>query len=133
MVGAWQLLVFLVLAEGALHAYQLFGLYPHQQTVFQPGFNQVIQQVEREHPAENIAVVDPAGYVYILTAWYLKLPPTIFFEAIVKQLPDPIGFRYGERVSHYHFIAKPQDRSLQETVLIQWSSQHNTWLVEENL
>ncbi|HCR81193.1 MAG: hypothetical protein UY13_C0002G0292 [Candidatus Pacebacteria bacterium GW2011_GWB1_47_8] len=130
--AAWRWLLFLVVVEGLLHAYQLFGLYPNQQTVFQPGFDQVIQRVEREHGAENVAIVDPTGYWYILTAWYLQLSPAVYFETAVRQLPDPIGFRYGERVGRYHFIARPDDRSSGETVLVQWSDQASAWQIEEN-
>lgn len=133
LATVWTVLVLLVVGEGMLHAYQLFGLYPSQQAVFQPGFAQTIQQVEREHPTEAVAVVDSAGYLYVMTAWYLKMPPTVYFATNVRQLPDPIGFRYGERVSHYHFIARPEDRLAGERVLVQWSSQDETWQTEENL
>jgi 4-amino-4-deoxy-L-arabinose transferase-like glycosyltransferase len=129
--SAWFLFIFLILAEGILHAYQLFVLYPRQQTVFQPGFSQLIQQVELDHPDQPIAIVDPAGYLYIYTAWYLKMPAATYFATNIRQLPDQIGFRYGQQVSRYHFIAKPSDRAQNETILIQWSGE--TWQVEENL
>ena len=76
-----------------------------------------------------IAIVDPSGYKYILTAWYLKITPDQYFATNVRQLPDKIGFRYGERVTHYHFIANSADRSDDEKVLLQWVSKTEQWRI----
>ena len=68
---------------------------------------------------------DPDGFQYILTAWYLKTPPEEFFSTIIKQLPDKIGFKYGQQLSNYHFIANSDDRDESETVLVEWID--NKW------
>lgn len=130
---AWKLIIVGVIAEGMLHAYQLFVIYPSQQVIFQPGFDTVVQKVEQMHPSDKVAIVDAAGYQYILLAWYLKVPPAQYFSTVIRQLPDRIGFRYGQQVTHYHFIAKPEDRVRDESVLIQWSDQTGAWQVKEDL
>ncbi|MFH2118146.1 MAG: glycosyltransferase family 39 protein [Candidatus Paceibacterota bacterium] len=129
----WALIVLLIALEATNHAYQLFMVYPSQTRTFQPGFAEVVRAVEDKHSDQSVAIVDPSGYHYILLAWYLKLPPTSYFETVIRQQPDQIGFRYGEQLTHYHFIAEPQDRSQNETILIQWSEENSVWSVEEDL
>lgn len=119
-----------ILSAGA-YLVRLFATYPTQQAVFQPGFDQVIAEVEAKHPDTPVAVVDPAGYQYVLLAWYLKLPAQVYFDSVIRQLPDQIGFRYGQQVTHYHFIASPTDRVQTESVLVQWSSGARSWQVAE--
>ncbi len=127
VVGSGILL--LLILESASYLYQYFGQYPQQQPVsLQVGFDQAIQQAERAHPDQQIAVVDSEGYQYILAAWYLKIPAQQFFDTIVKQQPNLIGFRYGERVGNLHFISQPMDRT-NEPVLVQY--RNNTWQIEE--
>ncbi|PIR59063.1 MAG: hypothetical protein COU69_01590 [Candidatus Pacebacteria bacterium CG10_big_fil_rev_8_21_14_0_10_56_10] len=89
----------------------------------QIGFDRHLRQVEQRYPDGPIAVVDSQGFQYILTAWYLRLPPDEFFATVVKQQPDQIGLRYGERLDRYHFIAHPADRSEDERVLVEWTGQ----------
>jgi hypothetical protein len=129
----WQLTVAALAFSALLHAHRLFMVYPNQQEAFQPGFDQVVQRIEREHPQANVAVVDPAGYHYILLAWYLKISPETYFKTVIRQDPNQIGFRYGEQVTHYHFIADPKDRAPNESVLIQWSEADGAWQTEEDL
>ena len=84
-----------------------------------------VREIEEKYPEEKVAIVDSSGYQYILTAWYLQTSPQQFFETIVKQLPDRIGFKYGEQLTHYHFIANASDRDETETVLVEWVD--NQW------
>lgn len=100
-----------------------------QQQVLRPGFNQAIAQVEQVYPDQPIAVVDPEGYQYVLLAWYLKMSPAEFFETVKRQLSDRIGFKYGERVGRYHFIAVVDDHSSDEQVVIKWRQDHRNWEV----
>ena len=81
------------------------------------------------YPDKNIAVVDGGGYQYILTAWYLKMTPDQFYSTVVKQLPDRIGFRYGEQVGRYHFIVNLKDMSDDEHIAVMWED--NEWRVIE--
>lgn len=113
----WWGVIFIVI-ESCWYQYRYFQFYPHQQpTLLWPNYQILLAQAEAEHAKEKVAVVDPEGYQYIVTAWYLKLRPTLFFQSIEHQAPDLIQFSYGAEVSHYHFIRQAQDRS-DETVII---------------
>lgn len=126
-------LTFIIAASFSNYIAMYFIKYPQQQAQvhLKPGFAEVIQKVEQQHPHEPIAIVDDEGFHYILTAWYLKVPSQTFFDTIIHQQPDKIGFRYGQQVSHYHFIAKASDRSEKEKVLVSWSEVAKTWKVTE--
>jgi hypothetical protein len=122
----------LVGLEATHYGWLYFHEYPQQQGAFQPGLAQVLQEVEMKYPGQAVAFVDGGGYDYILTAWYLKLSPSDFFTTVVKQQPDRIGFKYGEKVGKYHFIAKAADRKPEEPVLIEWNNQELKWVVKYN-
>ncbi len=124
-----SLLLLLVLAQASLYGYTYFVRYPEHQAVFQPGLPQTIKLLETSYPdpQETIAVVGD-GYAYSIWAWYLQLPPERFFTTIVKQLPDRIGFRYGERLDRYHFIMQSADRSPSEKILVEWKD--NNWQIK---
>ena len=117
----WLLITLVIWVETAWQAQQLFLVYPQQQTVFMPGFDSMIQLIEQQAPQTPVAIVDQSGYLYIMTAWYLKISPEQYFATNVRQQPDLIGFRYGERVTHYHFIAQPADLDQSEKVLLEWT------------
>lgn len=112
--------------SAAFYGYHYFFIFPEKQPQsLQVGFDQAIQKIEQSQPKAKVAVVDESGYQYILTAWYLKLEPSLFLNTVVKQLPTKIGFKYGEQVSHYHFIANRADRDPSETILLEWKD--NLW------
>lgn len=124
------ILLLVIGLEASSYTYQYFVNYPqHQPESLQIGFDQAIQKAAASHPDQPIAVVDSEGYTYILAAWYLKIPAQQFFDTIVKQQSNTIGFRYGERVGNLHFISQPADRSDQESALIQ--HQAGEWMIEE--
>jgi 4-amino-4-deoxy-L-arabinose transferase-like glycosyltransferase len=108
-----------------------FTNYPSQQQSLKPGFEQVIQQVDQQYPDQEIAVIDQEGYQYILLAWYLKISPEEFSKSVVRQLPDKIGFRYGEQVGNYHFIADLDDRSEEEKIIVNWNEVKEHWEILE--
>lgn len=121
----------------ALHLYQ-FGVYSQQyfstysetsSRILQAGLNTALLDINTHFPTSPVAVLDPDGYSYILVAWYERLLPQDFFKTQVRQLPNHIGFRYGERVGRYHFIAQKDDRSGSEKVLLYWSG--NSWVVQQ--
>jgi hypothetical protein len=96
--------------------------YPAQSAqLVQAGLANTLNRVD---PAQTqaIAIVDPDGYLYIVAAWYQRLPAAEFYQTQVRQLPNSIGFRYGEKVGRYHFIAKPQDPHQAQQV-ISWDGQ----------
>jgi hypothetical protein len=126
-----KLLIIGLVLEGIIFTHRLFVQFPQRQNAYQPGFDKLIQETERSFPETPVAVVDPAGYHYILLAWYLRLPPETYFSTVLRQLPDTIGFRYGERLSHYHFIETASDRSENESLLIQWMPTEARWSVEK--
>jgi 4-amino-4-deoxy-L-arabinose transferase-like glycosyltransferase len=123
-------LVLLIILEASRYLYLYFGKYPTTQPVsLKTGYQKVIKQVNKNYPDKNIAVIDPSGFQYILTAWYLQTPSEQFFSTIVKQLPDKIGFKYGQQLTNYHFIAQPADRDESETILVEWIN--NQWQVHQ--
>ncbi len=109
-----------------------FLRYPAKQPVIlQTNYQGVLKNVEEKYPDQPIAVINPDGYQYILTAWYLKMPPQEFFNTVRMQNPDRIGFRYGQQVGRYHFIKEQADRSQQEKVSVEWSQESQSWQVQE--
>ncbi len=111
------------------YIYTYFTKYPEQmRSLYQGGLKSTLENVE-QRPDEQIAFVDVGGYHYVLVAWYLQLPPDVFYQTIIKQNPDRIGFRYGERVDRFHFIGKESDRSTVEKTLISWED--NYWEIKE--
>ena len=123
--------IILLIMAGFSYFKDYFVNYPHQQQSLKPGFEQIINQADEQHPNQEIAVIDQGGYHYIILAWYLKISPEEYFESIVRQLPDKIGFRYGEQVGRYHFIAHIDDRSEAEKIIINWNNVEEKWEVLE--
>jgi 4-amino-4-deoxy-L-arabinose transferase-like glycosyltransferase len=107
-----------------------FSQYPTQQLSLKPGFDKVIAEVDSKS-SSKIAVIDQEGYQYILLAWYLKTPSQQFFNTVIRQLPDKIGFRYGEQVDRYHFIADIKDRTDEEEFVVDWNLDSNKWEILE--
>ena len=87
----------------------------------------MVEESKVKYNDEKIVVIDPDGYQYILTAWYLKLTSTEFFATMKYQNPDNINFYYGERLSNYHFIKNLVDRTNQEKIVILPSSGLNKY------
>jgi len=101
------------------YAQGYFWAYAHQYPdSLNTALIEKLQQAESKYPDQTIAIVDSGGYDYILLAWYLKIPPSQFLSDNVKQLPNSYGFRYGERVGRFHFIAEPKDLGPDEKVMI---------------
>ncbi|MEN8252831.1 MAG: glycosyltransferase family 39 protein [Patescibacteria group bacterium] len=122
--------VFISIFESSHYFYNYFTNYPNKQPEsLGVTFDKTIQNLDKKYLNQKIAIVDPDGYQYILTSWYLKLAPQVYFDTVVRQLPDLIGFRYGEQVKNYHFIADREDRSEDERILVEWNG--NEWLVTE--
>lgn len=134
--GSWAVNVLLVCSllglaiEFSLFARAYFWHYPqHQPPELMTGLPATINQLELEHPDQQIAVVDPDGFSYILFAWYLKLNPAVFYQTVVRQQPNQLGFRYGERLDRFHFIGQAIDRTAADQVLVEWKDQQ--WLVKD--
>ncbi|NCN50964.1 MAG: hypothetical protein COU67_02770 [Candidatus Pacebacteria bacterium CG10_big_fil_rev_8_21_14_0_10_44_54] len=117
--------MFILLISQLLYVREYFFSYKQNQAMFQPGFAQELTLVQEQYPNKSVAVVDGGGYQYILAAWYARLSPSQYFSSVVRQAPDQIGFRYGQQVGNFHFIAQAQDRT-DETVLIEW--QDGMWV-----
>jgi 4-amino-4-deoxy-L-arabinose transferase-like glycosyltransferase len=120
--------LFMIAFSFAIYLSTYFANYPLQQITFKPGFKRVIGKAEQSYSNQKIAIVDEEGYHYILLAWYLKMNPATYFKTNIRQLPDKIGFRYGEQVGRYHFIADAKDRRDDERVIIQWSGK--VWKID---
>ncbi len=118
---AWWLLCVVATISIVRFSFSYFSEYKNNQLMFQPGFSEVISQAKQKYPNEKIVVIDEGGYQYILTAWYARMAPGEYYSSVVRQAPNQIGFRYGERVGQFHFIAQATDRIPEETVLIEWT------------
>lgn len=118
---SWPVLLVIMIASIMKFTGAYFSDYRNDQLMFQPGFAQIIDEVGRDYPSEQVAIVDGGGYQYILTAWYAHLSPDEYFSTVVRQAPNQIGFRYGQQAGEFHFIANATDRSPEETVLIEWT------------
>lgn len=126
-------LVFLLIifVDVARYSFQYFTIYPAQANItFQANFQKVINWLQLNQPTGDIAIVDSDGYQYILLAWYLKIDPEFYLTHNVRQLPDRIGLRYGERVGRFHFIVAPEDLADTERVLVYFDNQTKLWVVE---
>jgi hypothetical protein len=122
-------LVLILFIESGWYLNQYFNHYINNQPQsLKTGFDSTINFVEEEHGDKLVAIVDPDGYQYILTAWYLQIDPQVFLDTVIKQLPNRIGFKYGQQLTHYHFIAHPDDRINSEKVLVEWDNQKQKWI-----
>lgn len=101
--------------------------------LFQSRFIDAVKEAEDAYPNQTIDVIDTGGYQYIILSWYKLISPQEFFNTSVRQLPNSIGFRYGERVSRFHFIDKPEDRLTGEKAYIIWDEAQYQWLVKDEL
>lgn len=118
----------------SIYTREYFSSYKELSTrLFQSKFIDAVEEAEAEYPNQTIDVIDQGGYQYILLSWYKKISPQEFFSTSVRQLPNSIGFRYGERVSHFHFIDKPEDRLTGEKAYIIWDDEQFQWLVKDQL
>ncbi len=115
--------------EASVFLKKYFVDYPKNQKMFKPGFDILIQELDKRFPEREVAIVAD-GYQYILAAWYLKLDPQTYFETNIRQQPDKIGLRYGQQVDDYHFIADKEDRSSQEQILVFWDETNQQWEIE---
>lgn len=77
---------------------------------------------------EEVWVVDPEGYDYIVFAWYDSIDPQTFHSSIVHQNADTAGLHYGERVGRFVFVRNPEDAPDQAT-LMQYNKESMEWMV----
>jgi len=113
---------------------KFFLVYPEQSaTILKAGLDTELSKMEARlsTKADQVAVVDPDGFLYITAAWDLKMTPDHFYSTINHHLPDRIGLKYGYRVGRYRFIAKPQDRLPEDTHIIEWNSKTNRWVTDQ--
>ncbi len=134
-----QIFFILLLSIGLyleIHRYYFsyFTRYPKQSAeILQAGLLPALQSVEKttNNNQDQAAIVDPNGFLYVSVAWYLKMPPTTFFQTINHHLPDRIGLKYGYRVGQYRFIAHREDRVSEDKHLIEWNPTFNNWLIDQ--
>lgn len=106
-----------------------FDYAQHLPDSLNEGFRELIQESNNQYPNKKIAVVDEGGFQYVVTAWYLKIPPQDYRSSIIMQLPDKIGFHYGERVENYHFVVNADDRNEDERVVLE--KKNDVWEIQE--
>lgn len=125
--------VFLIITSMNIVSYQYnyHFKFPDQQAFnYQLGYKEVISQANALYYGEPTAVVDESGYLYILTAWYSRMNPEYFYTTVIKQLPDSINLRYGEKVGQYHFVVDEEDRYKDELVIIKPINNNEAWRIE---
>ena len=128
----WGVAIVVLLIESGNYLHEYFGKYETESTaILRGGYGSVITQVLSQHPSEHIAVVDDAGYLYIITAWYLQLPPAQFFNTIHRHLPDKIGFTYGYKLLNMRFVKSPNDAFADEKIIVEWEPSASQWQVKE--
>lgn len=128
----WGILILYSSITFTFYTYQYFSNYQTiSKKLFQSDFISAVNEAERRSQKQIIAVVDQGGYQYIILSWYKKIPAQEFFDTVIRQDPNRIGFRYGERVSRFHFIDKPEDRGQEEELYIVWNDNTNTWNVRK--
>lgn len=118
-----------LLSETSWYCYRYFVQYPQEQGMFQPGLPVTLDKLHDIAPTAPVAVIGD-GYTYIVWAWYSQMSATEFFNTVVKQLPDRIGFRYGEKIGRFHFIFQAADRSPNERVLVEWQNSSSSWQIQ---
>ncbi len=118
----------ILLIESVFYYQKYFFWYQaNQPSTLYVKYKDLVEESKVKYNDEKIVVIDPDGYQYILTAWYLKLTSTEFFATMKYQNPDNINFYYGERLSNYHFIKNLVDRTNQEKIVILPSSGLNKY------
>jgi len=125
----FPVIIFCVCVEGLNYFVHYFQQYPEEsRQILKSSYEPIIQELEKDSAVKKVAVVDDGGYQYILTAWYLKMSPNVFFGTVDKHLPDRIGFRYGYKIGKYRFVVSPNDRFSNEDTLLFWDAQKKTWI-----
>ncbi len=131
-IGLFFILSLVVALAFVNYLPKLFVQYHRDQVaLYHAGFPKKLKLIEKQFPHRPVAIVDPDGYQYILLAWYLKLKPNDYLNHNVRQLPNRIGFRYGQQVGRYHFIAHASDRSQKEKILLEWQQTKQTWQIKQ--
>jgi len=124
--------IIVVLFSAARYFYSYFSFYPeHSYELFKGGYSKVLEDVHPKSQTRHVAVLDDGGYQYILTAWYTKMLPKMFFQTIERHNPDKIGFSYGYKIGNYRFIKAPTDKNDQEKILVFWNDATHAWQIDE--
>ena len=121
----WFIVFFLSLLtiESFIYYQNYFLQYPkHQPESLFVDYKNLIQEARSQYNDEPVAVIDPGGYQYIITAWYLKLTNEQFFATMQYQSADNINFYYGERLLNYHFIKNLADKNEKEKIVLSQES-----------
>ena len=83
----------ILLFEVVAYQYKYFNDFPNQQSdSLWIGYQELITKAEESYKDKKIAIVDPGGYQYILTAWYGKMDAETFFRTMKYQQADRINF-----------------------------------------
>jgi 4-amino-4-deoxy-L-arabinose transferase-like glycosyltransferase len=110
--------------------FAFFAKYPDQSAeILQAGLGPKLQQLETEFAdkSDQVAIVDPGGYLYVRAAWEMRMPAEQFFSTVTRHLPDRIGFKYGYRVGRYRFIAQPADKIEEDKRILEWNALEKQW------
>lgn len=104
------LLVSIQLFLSAQFVYRLSTSHQAQtETTIFPGLSSFLDAAYQDSSEFPITVLDTSGYLYILFAWYGKIPAHTFLETVERLDKDTIGFSYGSKVGPYRFVSKPED------------------------
>lgn len=123
-------LLFTVTQQSIQYYTAYFTRYPKQSAVIlKAGLGEQVRKMEQDlhGRSEQVAIVDPDGFLYISVAWELKMTPAQFSQTVTHHLPDRIGLKYGYRVGRYRFIAQPEDMLPEDKYIIAWNPDINRW------
>lgn len=112
-----NLIIICLVIEASLYLYKYFYKYPHLQTALHTGFDTILQSQISKKSGQEISIIDPDGYQYILTAWYSKIDPVKFLKTVKRQAPDRIGFYYVESFANFNFFRQITDPKNANTII----------------
>ncbi|MEO8581135.1 MAG: hypothetical protein ABI425_00985 [Patescibacteria group bacterium] len=107
--GIGLLFAFLIF-ESSRYVFQYFVVWPTQFSPdFQLGFLPVFTELTVQHPTGNVGIIDLGWYMYVIVAWYEKIPATEAIETIERSGPDTVGLYRVNHIGRYYFIYHDDD------------------------
>jgi hypothetical protein len=122
------LISFLMIVETGQYLHQYFVIWPNNfSSDFQLGIVPVLSQIDQSSLDGNVAVIDDDWYMYVIVAWYLKLPVTEVLETIERSGPDTVGLYRVERVGKYYFVRNDKQLIPNEALRITREGKDRHW------
>lgn len=119
---------FLLILESSNYISQYFIVWPESFSPdFQLGFLPVLHQVTDEHPQGDISIIDLGWYMYVIVAWYEKIPSAEFLRTVERSGPDLVGLYRVKQVGRYYFVYHDDEPVPNKTGLITRDQYDGHW------